>query len=75
MVRKCFAPHHNPHKYAKTLSELTSVKIQAKAEALKNIEEVVQMIVEEILEDQKTLPTWPRDEVTVFPEPRVAVAV
>jgi len=30
MVRKCFAPHHNPHKYAKTLSELTSVKIQAK---------------------------------------------
>ncbi len=46
-----------------------------KEEALKNIEEVVQMIVEEILEDNKTLPQWSPEEVTVFSEPRVAITV
>lgn len=48
---------------------------KTREEALKNIEEVVHMIVEEIIEDQNILPDWPEEEVTVFPETRVGVAV
>lgn len=42
-------------------------------EALRNIKEVVEMIVEELIEDGKTIPT--QEEVLTFPEPRVAVTV
>ena len=42
-------------------------------EALKNIREVVEMIVEELIEDGKTIPT--QEEDLAFPEPRVAVTV
>jgi len=42
-------------------------------EALKNIREVVEMIVEELIEDGKTIPT--QEEVLTFSEPRVAVTV
>ena len=48
---------------------------QTEEEALRNIQEVVQMVVEEILEDRKTLPVWPEGEVAVFPDSRVAVLV
>ena len=64
------------HAYCPALKDHGAVTWgNSREEALKNIEEVVQMVVEEILEDQKVLPLWPRDEVTVFPEPRVAIAV
>jgi len=64
------------HAYCPALKEYGAVTWgNTREEALKNIEEVVQMVVEEIIEDQKTLPSWPQNEVTVFPEPRVAVAV
>lgn len=42
-------------------------------EALRNIKEVVEMIVEELIEDGKTIPT--QEEVLTFPEPRVVVTV
>jgi predicted RNase H-like HicB family nuclease len=45
------------------------------AEALKNIQEVVQMIVEELIEDGVTIPEGPREEVEVFTDPRVSVTV
>ena len=41
-------------------------------EALKHIQEVVQMIVEELIEDGEPIPQEP-GEVRVFPEPQVAV--
>ena len=44
-----------------------------KEEALKNIQEVVQMIVEELVEDGKPIPQEPKEEVQVFSEPRVVV--
>ena len=44
-----------------------------KEEALKNIQEVVQMIVEELIEDGKPIPQKPKEEVQVFSEPRVVV--
>lgn len=46
-----------------------------KEEALKNIGEVVQMVVEELIEDGETIPEEPKEEVEVFPESRVAVTV
>ena len=44
-------------------------------EALKNINEVVQMIVDELREDGIALPTGSGDEVEVFEGTRVAVTV
>jgi predicted RNase H-like HicB family nuclease len=44
-------------------------------EALKSIQEVVQMIVEELVEDGIAIPEGPREEVVVFTEPRVSVTV
>jgi predicted RNase H-like HicB family nuclease len=44
-------------------------------EALRNINEVVQMIVDELLEEGKPLPTSPTDDVEVFEGTRVAVTV
>ncbi len=44
-----------------------------KEEALKNIQEVVQMIVEELIEDGEPIPQEPKEEVQVFSELRVAV--
>jgi len=43
-----------------------------KEEALKHIQEVVQMIVEELIEDGEPIPQEP-GEVRVLPEPQVAV--
>jgi predicted RNase H-like HicB family nuclease len=45
------------------------------SEALKNINEVVRMVVESMLEHGERLPEEPLDEVEVTAEPRVAVTV
>jgi predicted RNase H-like HicB family nuclease len=45
------------------------------AEAVKNIESVVHMVVESMFEHGETIPESPRDEVEVTIEPRVAVTV
>ena len=44
-------------------------------EALKNIQEVVQMVVESLMEHGEALPTEPADQVQVSGEPQVAVVV
>jgi predicted RNase H-like HicB family nuclease len=46
-----------------------------KEEALKNIQEVVQMVLQELVEDQEPIPEEPSEEVALFPEPRVAVTI
>jgi len=46
-----------------------------KEEALKHIQEVVEMIVEELIEDKEPIPVEPEEEVQIFSEPRVAVTV
>ena len=46
-----------------------------KAEALKNIDEVVKMVVESLIEHGDPVPEEPSDQVYVFSEPRVAVTV
>ncbi|MBI1923005.1 type II toxin-antitoxin system HicB family antitoxin [Candidatus Poribacteria bacterium] len=46
-----------------------------KEEALKHIREVVEMVVEELIEDGELIPESPQEEVTVFPESRVAVTI
>jgi predicted RNase H-like HicB family nuclease len=46
-----------------------------KQEALKNIQEVVQMVVESMMEHGEALPTVPADQVQVFGEPQVAVVI
>lgn len=46
-----------------------------KEEALKNIQEVVEMILGEFREENRPIPEGPREEVTVSAEPRVAVTV
>jgi predicted RNase H-like HicB family nuclease len=46
-----------------------------KDEALKHIQEVVEMVVEELQEDGVAIPHSPREEVEVFEDARVAVAV
>lgn len=45
------------------------------AEALKNINDVVHMVVESMLEHGEHVPEEPADEVDVTVEPRVAVTV
>ncbi len=44
-------------------------------EALKNIQEVVQMVLEELVEDREPIPEEPAEEVFVSSEPRVAVTI
>ncbi|MFH0795567.1 MAG: type II toxin-antitoxin system HicB family antitoxin [Candidatus Omnitrophota bacterium] len=64
------------HAYCPVLKDYGAVTWgNSQEEALQNIQEVVQMVVEEIIEDQKNLPTWSQEEVVIFSEPRVAVAV
>jgi predicted RNase H-like HicB family nuclease len=45
------------------------------AEAMKNIESVVRMVVESMLERGEAIPDAPKDEVEVTIQPRVAVTV
>jgi predicted RNase H-like HicB family nuclease len=44
-------------------------------EALKNMHEVVAMILEELEEDKEPIPEGPEEEVFVSSEPRIAVNV
>jgi predicted RNase H-like HicB family nuclease len=44
-------------------------------EALKHIQEVVQIVVEELQEDAVPIPEAPRQDVEVSEEPRVSVTV
>ena len=46
-----------------------------RAEAYKHIQEVVEMIVEELREDGIAIPDGPGDDVEIFSDTRVAVAV
>ena len=44
-------------------------------EALKNIQEVVEMILEELVEERELIPEGPTEEVFASSEPRVAVTL
>jgi predicted RNase H-like HicB family nuclease len=44
-------------------------------EALRNIEEVVRMVVESMIEHDEPIPESPEDQVQVTVEPRVAVTI
>ena len=44
-------------------------------EALKNIQEVVQMVVESLVEHGEPVPEGPSDQVQVTVEPKVAITV
>jgi predicted RNase H-like HicB family nuclease len=46
-----------------------------KEEALKNIEEVVRMVVESLIEHKERVPEGPTNDVHLSPEPQVAVTV
>ena len=62
--------------YIPALEEIGAATFgDTKAEALKNIQEVLEMIVEELIEDGRPIPEQPQEEVTVFSDPRVAVTV
>ena len=44
-------------------------------EALKNIKEVVEMVIGELVEDKEPIPDEPKEEVSIFSEPQVAVTI
>ena len=44
-------------------------------EAVKNIHDVVQMVVESLVEHGEALPTEPADQVRISSEPQVAIVV
>jgi len=44
-------------------------------EALKHIQEVVEMVVQELADDKEPIPEEPSEEVVVPTEPRVAVTI
>ena len=46
-----------------------------RAEVLRNIQDVVRMVVDSIVEHGEALPTEPPDQVQVLAEPQVAVIV
>jgi predicted RNase H-like HicB family nuclease len=48
---------------------------KTKEEALHNIQEVVEMVVEDMKEVGEPIPEEPKDEVLVFSEPRVSVTL
>ena len=64
------------HAYCPALRSLGAVTQGAtKEEALKNIHEVVQMIMDEIREDGLPLPSTPSGDISIFDDTRVAVTV
>jgi len=48
---------------------------ETKEEALKNIHEVLEMILEEFLEEGRPIPTGPENEIKVLDEPAISVAI
>jgi len=64
------------HAYCPALQEYGAATWGAtRVEAYRNIQEVVEMIVEELREDGIALPEGPDENVQVFADTRVAVAV
>jgi predicted RNase H-like HicB family nuclease len=64
------------HAYCPALKDNGAVTWgNTREEALKHIQEVVQMIVDELIEDGEEIPEEPREEVEVFTESRIAVTV
>jgi predicted RNase H-like HicB family nuclease len=64
------------HAYCPALRNYGAVTQGAtEEEALKNINEVVQMIVDELREDGKPMPTGSGDDVEVFDGTRVAITI
>jgi predicted RNase H-like HicB family nuclease len=64
------------HAYCPVLEERGAATwAYTREEALKNIDEVVKMVIEEMIEDGAPLPKGPRDEVVTFWEDRVLVNV
>ena len=43
--------------------------------SFKNIQDVVEMVVEELIEDHIPIPKEPQEEVEVFSEPRAIVTI
>lgn len=48
---------------------------ETKTEALKNIHEVLEMILEGFLEEGRPIPTSPESEIKVLDEPAVSVTI
>ena len=46
-----------------------------KEEALRNIHEVLEMILEEFIEEGRPIPTGPESEIKVLDEPAISVAI
>ncbi len=46
-----------------------------KEEALKNIREVIEMVLEEMAEESEPIPEEPEDEPLISPEHRIAISV
>jgi predicted RNase H-like HicB family nuclease len=64
------------HAYCPALEEYAATTWgYTEEEAFKNIQEVVQMIIEELIEDGKPIPEQPEGDVQVFVEPRVMVII
>jgi predicted RNase H-like HicB family nuclease len=64
------------HAYCPALEKLGGSTWGAtEAEALKNIDDVIHMVVESLIEHGEAIPEEPRDEVEVTVEPRVAITV
>jgi predicted RNase H-like HicB family nuclease len=64
------------HAYCPALQQFAAATWgNTEEEALKHIQEVVQMIVSELREDGIPVPEGPADEVGVFQDARVAITV
>lgn len=44
-------------------------------EALKNLKEVVEMVVEELIEDKEPIPEEPKERLSISSDPQVAVTI
>lgn len=64
------------HAYCPALRSMGAVtQGTSEADALKNINEVVQMIVDEMMEEGKPLPSESDTDVEILDGPRVAVTI
>jgi predicted RNase H-like HicB family nuclease len=64
------------HVYCPALKEYSaSTWGYTEEEAINNIQEVIQMIIEELSEDGKPIPEMPQEDVLIFSEPRVMVKI
>jgi len=64
------------HAYCPALQECGAATWgYTREEAMKNINEVVQIIIDELREDGLAIPAGPKDDVEVFSGERVAITV